>query len=455
MSLDEAFSDSLDIDLIPNFSQSYFFKGKSVCKSVSFNGSSIERKFNLNAKSSGDPMAAWWRAYLDNEDQFGMPLSTSEGNSKEIRYIDLFSSVGGLSLGFEEAVRSLGYRPMPMLAVDIDERALAVHKVNHETKKVINDSVAALVDFKVLGQGKEAKFAFKPNVDSSYLRDLVGGVDAVLAGPPCQGHSTLNNYSRSNDPRNLLYLTVPAIAVALDIPIVIIENVPNVLNDVDNVVESTKALLVANGYSLTCSVLQAHLLGWPQTRKRFFLIATKGHIPVDLDLISKYLEHPALGTGWALKDVKVPDKLELDNIMNSVSEMSELNQKRIDWLFDNDSHELPNHIRPVCHQDGHTYPSVYGRMYWDKPAPTLTTGYVSPGRGRFIHPMERRVLTPREAARLQGFPDWFIFTPITGVHSKRGQLAKWVGDAVPSILGYVAGLAGLIDFESNKLSSLN
>ena len=135
--------------------------------------------------------------------------------------------------------------------------------------------------------------------------------------------------------------------------------------------------------------------------------------------------------------------------MNGVAEMSKLNQERIDWLFDNDAYELPNHIRPVCHQDGHTYPSVYGRMSWEKPAPTLTTGYVSPGRGRFIHPRERRVLTPREAARLQGFPNWFNFMPYPDNPSKRGQLAKWVGDAVPSILGYVAGLSALIDRENS------
>ena len=89
-------------------------------------------------------------------------------------------------------------------------------------------------------------------------------------------------------------------------------------------------------------------------------------------------------------------------------------------------------------------------MSWDKPAPTLTTGYVSPGRGRFIHPMERRVLTPREAARLQGLPNWFNFMPYADNPSKRGQLAKWVGDAVPSILGYVAGLSALIDREKRS-----
>ena len=85
-------------------------------------------------------------------------------------------------------------------------------------------------------------------------------------------------------------------------------------------------------------------------------------------------------------------------------------------------------------------------MKWNEPAPTLTTGFVSPGRGRFIHPKERRVLTPREAARLQGFPNWFDFSPAALAPSKRGQLAKWIGDAVPSILGYVAGFSGLINY---------
>jgi DNA (cytosine-5)-methyltransferase 1 len=363
----------------------------------------------------------------------------------EITYIDLFSSVGGLSLGFEESVRALGMTPRPLLAADIDAGALAIHKFNHETACVVHESVSSLVDFKVVGQGEKAYFAFEPVAMGIAISELKNRVEVVLAGPPCQGHSTLNNYSRGNDPRNLLYLTVPAIAVALNIPIVIIENVPNVLNDSDNVVETTKSLLIKSGYEFTGAVLQAHQLGWPQTRKRYFLVATKGHSPVDLNVLSKYLQHEPLGAGWALEDFSVSDENSSGHIMSSVGEMSKLNQERIDWLFDNEAYELPNHIRPVCHQDGHTYPSVYGRMSWDKPAPTLTTGYVSPGRGRFIHPSERRVLTPREAARLQGFPNWFDFSPFLDQPSKRGQLAKWVGDAVPSILGYVAGLSALID----------
>lgn len=75
----------------------------------------------------------------------------------------------------------------------------------------------------------------------------------------------------------------------------------------------------------------------------------------------------------------------------------------------------------------------------DQPAPTLTTGFMSPGRGRFIHPSERRMLTPREAARLQGFPNWFDF--VKGGQTNRSDLAKWIGDAVPSLMGYFAGLS--------------
>lgn len=448
MSLNELLPETIDFDLVPNFSQSYSFKNRNVVKSVNVNGKIVERAFSSRGLQKGDAFAAWWRAYLDNEDQYMFPATNIETPDAPVTYIDLFSSVGGLSLGFEEAVRSIGLKPQPIFAADIDSGALAIHKFNHGTSRVVHESVSSLVDFKVIGQGANAAFAFEPTAVGSEILGLENKIDVVLAGPPCQGHSTLNNYSRSNDPRNLLYLTVPAIAIALKIPIVIIENVPNVLNDSDNVVETTKSLLIKGGYEFTGAVLQAHQLGWPQTRKRYFLVATKGHSPVDLTVLSKYLEHDSLGSGWALDSISVSKEAIPGHLMNSVAEMSKLNQERIDWLFDNEAFELPNHIRPVCHQDGHTYPSVYGRMSWDKPAPTLTTGFVSPGRGRFIHPTERRVLTPREAARLQGFPNWFEFSPFLDNPSKRGQLAKWVGDAVPSILGYVAGLSALIDREN-------
>lgn len=446
MSINQLNVEFLNQDLIPGFSHEFVTNNALLKKRIKHGNIVIDRAFLREGKPIENLASGWWRNFLDNEEKFGFPgQSISDGSYREISYIDLFSSVGGLSLGLEEAVRSLGYRPVPLLAVDIDKGALAVHKHNHETRSVIHDSVSSLVDFKVEGQGESASMLFNPLLVGTFMNDLIGKVDVVLAGPPCQGHSTLNNYSRGDDPRNLLYLTVPAIAIALKAPIVIIENVPNVINDVDNVVETTKAVLLQSGYKVSGTVLQAHQLGWPQTRKRYFLVATLGHDPIDLDILGKYLAQPPLPVSWALNKVRVSMEPKNGHIMNQLAEMSELNRKRIDWLFDNDAFDLPDHIRPDCHKDGHTYPSVYGRMKWDEPAPTLTTGFVSPGRGRFIHPRERRVLTPREAARLQGFPNWFNFSPSEQDPAKRGQLAKWIGDAVPSILGYVAGLSGLIN----------
>lgn len=78
-------------------------------------------------------------------------------------------------------------------------------------------------------------------------------------------------------------------------------------------------------------------------------------------------------------------------------------------------------------------------MYWEKPAQTIMTGFLTPGRGRYIHTYPRRVITPHEAARIQAFPDSFRFV-VNGHEPARNAIAKWIGDAVPSVLGYAAAL---------------
>lgn len=115
------------------------------------------------------------------------------------------------------------------------------------------------------------------------------------------------------------------------------------------------------------------------------------------------------------------------------------NCDRIKWLFDNDAYELPNAERPDCPKDGHTYPSVYGRMFWDKPAQIITAGFLTPGRGRNVHTNRPRVITPHEAARIQAFPDSFRFV-VNGRDPARHAITKWIGDAVPSVLGSAAML---------------
>jgi DNA (cytosine-5)-methyltransferase 1 len=134
---------------------------------------------------------------------------------------------------------------------------------------------------------------------------------------------------------------------------------------------------------------------------------------------------------WACGDLSADPASTFDR----PSTPKAVTKERIDYLFDNGLYELPNHMRPACHRDGHTYPSVYGRIKPDEPAPTITTGFMTMGQGRFVHPHERRTLTAHEGARIQCFPDWFDF----GERSRQAYITL-IGNAVPPKLAYVIAL---------------
>jgi DNA (cytosine-5)-methyltransferase 1 len=196
------------------------------------------------------------------------------------------------------------------------------------------------------------------------------------------------------------------------------------------------------GYQVDGAVLSANKLGWAQTRKRYFLVATRRSPAIGLSALENELRHDPLPVSWAIGDLE-RRPLSDSSVMDSVPNLSQENRERIEWLYEHDAFDLPNEIRPDCHKDGHTYPAVYGRMHWDQPAGTITGGFLTPGRGRFIHPRQPRVLTPREAARIQCFPDRFDFTPPTQTNPSRASVTKWIGDAVPPILGFAAGITAL------------
>lgn len=395
----------------------------------------VARKSALTIASAIEsvvPSHAWWTSILHGTAPKALEVAG------EIRTVDLFSSVGGLSLGFGFAVQALSLRHRSLLAVDIDEGSLAVYQQNFPDAVTLAESATNLVDAGVRGQGEDAQFAYRPEIVHDSLLSLVGTVDAVLAGPPCQGHSTLNNRTRHEDPRNRLYLDAVGTAVALEAPLIIIENVPTVRNDRYRVVETAKSLLTRMDYRVDDCVISGVRIGASQSRKRHFLVASRFGNP-SVSGIVRALAAPPMTLRQAIGDLEDASR----TFMDDPPRLSDENYRRIAYLFETDAHNLPNEQRPDCHKNGHTYPSVYGRLHWDQPSPTITTGYMTPGRGRFIHPSRQRTLTAHEAARIQGFPDTFDFSLPNGEIPNRKQLAKWIGDAVPSQLGYAAGLSAL------------
>lgn len=383
------------------------------------------------------PVDMWDRAVLLGE----VPRLKEGGGRGRVRIVDLFSGAGGLSLGVVRGLKAMGFDPIVELAADIDAAAVEIYQRNLGPADTFLGDIAKLVEAPISFVEGQASFDHKPWIRDRRLAARLSGVDVLVGGPPCQGHSNLNNRTRRLDPRNRLYLVMPAVAIALDIPVVIIENVREVRRDRMRVVEQTRLLLNSAGYSVFDGVVSGLELGLAQRRLRHFLVAVKLDKPRSgsgsLSPFVRPLQRAPRPLYWAISDL---ENKPLEGF-HSPSRLSPENQRRIQFLFDNDQHDLPNPERPACHRNGHTYKSVYGRLRWEDPAGTITTGFLTPGRGRFIHPSQPRALTPHEGARIQGFPDSFDFRLKDGSYPPRSVLAKVIGDAVPPMMGEAIILA--------------
>jgi DNA (cytosine-5)-methyltransferase 1 len=385
--------------------------------------------------NGGDALKTWDKALLQ-----GLQVNSVLRNpSRNCNVIDLFCGCGGFSTGVKQAITSVGLTPNFVLAADKEVNSLKIYKENFPNTTLSHDNLNHAFDFQVLKRKGVASFLGRPEILNKNISHLKEKIDIVIAGPPCQGHSNLNNSTRRDDPRNLLYLVPVAAAVALDAPLLIIENVPEVTKDHGDIVKIAQSILEKEGYSITEGLINGTHVGLAQTRRRHFLVASK-HSSPSLKSAIHACKSPPRDLLWAIEDLQEIDRSEL---IDKPSELSSVNLARIKFLFKNNLYELPAQERPDCHKNGHTYGSVYGRLKWDEPCGTITTGFLSPGRGRYIHPEQKRCLTPHEGARIQGFPDLFKFTLADEVLNRRIRIAKWVGDAVPPKFGFVAALAAL------------
>jgi len=343
---------------------------------------------------------------------------------REVRVVDLFSGCGAMSLGIWEASRAVGARMVPVMALDSNQTALDVYEKNFPGVWAVGAAVETILDGALGSSASSAERA---------LVARVGQVDVLVGGPPCQGHSNLNNHTRRKDPKNKLYDRMARFAELVRPKHVIIENVSAVLHDEGKVVARTIEHLTALDYEIDDDVIQAADLGVPQRRRRHFVVASHERVPDIVATVAAYKRGPRTVT-WAIGDLS---HIVGNGTFETTGKTSETNQKRIAHLFDNELYELPDDERPDCHRlEEHSYKSVYGRLRPHEPAQTITSGFVSMGQGRYVHPTKRRTITAHEAARLQFIPDFFDFRGV----SKRTALAEMIGNGVPSKLPYVLGV---------------
>ncbi len=407
----------------------YVVKNLELIRRIDFkNGSSFSSSIHINDLSKGESLSSgddYFQKWLQCQNK-----PSGRGTRGDVRVADLFCGCGGMSLGIAEACRALEYRFVPVLGADMDPVALQVYKNNFQPQHTISNPIETCVDSEIGDEISE---------NEAHFMKMVGKVDILIGGPPCQGNSDLNNHTRREDPRNLLYLRMVRCAEILKPRFIIIENVPGVRHDKHNVVGIAKEKLNEFGYHVDEGVVLMSDIGVPQKRKRFFLIASREKEVSLKNAIDNHRTEER-GVNWAIEDII---SMDTDTIFDTPANSSTTNKKRIDYLFDNDIYDLPNSERPDCHRlKKHSYTSVYGRMYWNQPAPTITGGFGSNGQGRFVHPKKRRTITPHEAARLQFFPDYFDFSDV-----KRRELQQIIGNAVPSKASYIVGIEFLGETE--------
>jgi len=376
----------------------------------------ITLRRRVSKRASQDTLAAAVDlAYLTRKSK------SANGNGRAVRAVDLFSSCGFMSQGAADACRVLGKHFAPVLAVELDSSALDVYKANFGPTR------AECCDIRKLMNGRLG--AKRTKIEKRFLKKL-GHIQLALGGPPCQGHSDLNNHTRRADPKNSLYNRMARFAELAKPKHIVIENVPAAIHAKSRVVQKTINRLRDLGYHVDSGLVEIGKLGLPQGRRRHIVVASLTKKIVIADTIARY-ERQARTTGWAVGDLL---NVANGSAFDTASTPTKRNQKRINYLFRHRVYNLPNSMRPNCHKKGgHSYKSVYGRLRWDRPAQTITTGFGSMGQGRFVHPRRRRTLTPHEAARLQFIPDHFKFD---GIESKT-ELAEMIGNAVPPKLTYI------------------
>lgn len=347
------------------------------------------------------------------------PPPARVSKEKSIRVADLFSGCGQMTIGIAEAARAVGLRAELALAVDLNEDALTVCRRAFPRAETRSSPIEQILT---------GPLGSDPRPEEQAFIDDVGKVDVLVGGPPCQGHSDFNNHTRREDRRNALALKMVRFAELTEPKHIVVENVRGIIHDKGGVLDKVRARLKKMGYRVAQRLLKGEQHGVAQRRWRMFMVATLDK-NIDVESVFELPEVSPRTFSWACGDLVDRDGT---SAFDRAPTPSPVNQKRIDYLFEHDLQELPDTQRPPCHRKGgHSYKSIYGRLWEDHPAQTITTGFRCMGQGRFVHPTRRRTITPHEAARLQFIPDFVDFSELAPT-----AVAKLIGNAVPPKLLY-------------------
>ncbi len=338
-----------------------------------------------------------------------------------MRAIDFFCGAGGLTRGLFNA----GFQVVG--GVDVDERCKDSYERNNNPARFYHIDICKL--------------------NASAVWRLLGsrrGEDLLIAAcAPCQPFSKHRRFASggagSQDPDATLLGTFARLIEEILPAQILVENVPGIakVRGFSTYRRFTR-MLASNGYQIAEGVLDAKNCGVPQTRRRYVLIAVKGgHASLpesefgrgtrDYITVRDAIAHyPPLTAGGSHE--RIPN--------HQAAELSGINLERVRRTPHDggDRRSWPGKLTLDCHKDnyeGHT--DVYGRMAWDKPAPTLTGRCTSLSNGRYGHPVQDRAISLREAASLQTFADSYIF------YGQRQHIARQIGNAVPVTFAEVLG----------------
>lgn len=347
----------------------------------------------------------------------------------KIKAVDLFCGIGGLTYGLMKA-------GIPVVAgIDVDGSCEYAYTANNKCQ-FIEKSVEDIT-------GQE-------------IGDLLTDADyKILVGcAPCQPFSTHSNKIKNKEASSKWNLLNEFLRIIREIvpDVVSMENVPNLSNQ--EIFSNFVCELESLGYTVNSSNVYCPDYGIPQKRRRLVLLASKiGEIAIIEKTHTKEEYITVKDSIGSLERLRNGQKSKTDKL-HYTTRLSKINLARIKaskqngtWLDWKDSLKLDCQRRDT----GSTYRSVYGRMSWNEPSPTITTQFFNYGTGRFGHPEQNRPLTIREAAILQTFPAEYVFYRDVEKISLNG-LGTHIGNAVPPDLGKIIGESILAHIEEVELS---